>query len=366
MFGLFGRKRGKTEEPSLGARAVQEIAETWAVEERDTERLSDGFVWWPGHFRVEVRYDDLPADSDGDQSRISIETEYLEDIPADDPKFVCTLAQLGQFSSGYCFWFLPTVLHEQLEHEGPVKLTLVSTAYVNRDQLEWLPPFLAAMAIMQPISAEAHASTLCALLGGRVAYAPRNRVREPVRRILGIATDLYVPAGVAPSWWSDTDEFERFANTYGRRDRCFGFGQRDMMTLETPFGSNSALLSFLSSQPHPQLGNGLLVSIQLPFRSTSEAEIADKAALLNCWETIRSTGIPQLGCWHSRMLDDESYELAHTTFVPNKLAQPGIATNLAFWSLNRARWARHKLWPDLKDLTMAEILSARTGGHASS
>jgi hypothetical protein len=34
--------------------------------------------------------------------------------------------------------------------------------------------------------------------------------------------------------WQDTDEFERFAQTYGRSDSGFGFGDAEGLSLEVP------------------------------------------------------------------------------------------------------------------------------------
>jgi hypothetical protein len=347
--------------------AVQRIVDTWQIDEDRVETVENGFNWWPGSFQVQVRYHDQPgAGPDGDeQARIAIETDYIEDVPVADKKFSRLLAAFGGLVTGYCFWYAPQVLHERLGHEGPVKLTLVSSAYVQRYQLDWLPTFLAEMALLQPIAAEAFAASHATVFGGRPAYAPALRVRQSPDKILMRAKGTYMPAGQKPSWWSDTDEFERFANMFGRQDACFGFGHKDKMTLEAPFGSNSALLRFISSEQHPRLGSGLLVIIQLPF-PTAEDDAAQKAAVLNCWEVITSTGFPQLGCWHTDERIGGEFGVNHTTFVPNALARPALAANLAFWSLSRVGWAREILWPDMADLTMKEILSARLGIPRSS
>ena len=45
--------------------------------------------------------------------------------------------------------------------------------------------------------------------------------------------------------------------------------------------------------------------------------------------------------------------------MPNALYQPGLATNIAFWFLNRAHWTREQLWPGAKDATIAEVLLDR-------
>jgi hypothetical protein len=44
-------------------------------------------------------------------------------------------------------------------------------------------------------------------------------------------------------------------------------------------------------------------------------------------------------------------------FIPKY--QSGLATQVAFWFMHRARWAREQKCPDMKDLTMLEILKKR-------
>jgi hypothetical protein len=45
--------------------------------------------------------------------------------------------------------------------------------------------------------------------------------------------------------------------------------------------------------------------------------------------------------------------------MPNALYGPGLATNIAFWFLRRARWVREQRFPDIKDVTMLEVLNKR-------
>jgi hypothetical protein len=64
------------------------------------------------------------------------------------------------------------------------------------------------------------------------------------------------------------------------------------------------LIRLLTNEKHPQLGNGLLTTLQLPY-SDDELSIARRAGQLNLLESMFWTGresaattFPQLGCWH--------------------------------------------------------------------
>ena len=52
---------------------------------------------------------------------------------------------------------------------------------------------------------------------------------------------------------------------------------------------------------------------------------------------------------------------AHSCFIPNALFMPGLIENFAYWAIGRVQWVRRTRFPELKDLTMAEILESRFG-----
>lgn len=142
---------------------------------------------------------------------------------------------------------------------------------------------------------------------------------------------------------------------------CFGSGSSGGLTLETPFGNDSFLIRLFTDQKHPQLGNGLLATLQVPyFPGRAEAERA--AVLYNFPESISFTFFPIFGSWQVHEVGDDCVGPAFSSFIPNALYQPGLATNLALWMLGRARWIKEKNWPDVEDLTLAEIINRRLEG----
>jgi hypothetical protein len=115
---------------------------------------------------------------------------------------------------------------------------------------------------------------------------------------------------------------------------------------------------------HPQLGSGLLVTLQIPYDAEFE-EIAKEAALLNFLEASHWMDFPQLGCWQAHQAGtDPKCRLAHASFIPNALYAGGLATNFAFWSMARVRWFRQERQPQLVDRPMSEILQKRLGSAA--
>jgi len=343
MFGWLRGRRAKSGGQSIGERAVKQIAAAWMVDDNRTEWVENGFDWWPGSFRVEVRYHhDYPGPEEhaaalADRWRVSVATDYIDNAPVDDPKFVRLVAAMGLLSSSYSYVYLPRESAEELKAGAPTKLYLFSSAYIGPALVDWLPQFLATMAIMQPIDAEIRATAHAGLVGATPDHGPRGNVKQ-CDALLELAEKAYVPAGQLPSAWSDTDEFEDIADDL-TGDDVLAVGKRDQLALGMPFGGDAALVMLRSSGRHPQLGNGLLVTVQIPFQAP-EDEIARRVGFLNCEEAVNWTDFPQFGCWHSRDVGDGKLELAHTTFVPNALARLGLASNFAVWSIARARWTR--------------------------
>jgi hypothetical protein len=172
--------------------------------------------------------------------------------------------------------------------------------------------------------------------------------------MLDVVAKVYVPHGRGPSRWSDTGEFEAFVEQWGRSDQCFGSADYTGMSLETPFGSESALIHFSTEEEHPQLGNGLTAILQLPFADTSIA-IAKEVAALNLLEAVSWTGFPQLGCWHAIDIRPGQKAPAFTLFMPNVLYRPGLITHFAMWFLLRVRWVREQRHPAMQDLPLTDI-----------
>ena len=95
------------------------------------------------------------------------------------------------------------------------------------------------------------------------------------------------------------------------------------------------------------------MTLQLP-RFAEATAIAAECAYLNFLEVVSWTGFPLLGCWHPHVSREGRAGVTFTTFVPNALYQPMLATNLALWML----------WPELQDKRMADILEERFGKSA--
>jgi hypothetical protein len=351
----------------LATAALERIAELWQV---DKARVSwstpskgslGGFDWWPGDYCVRVRADEAPKQQDILQARITVRTDFLKDIATGDEKFVRLAGLVSrQLTSTYAWVYAPPDLHAQSKTVGAPTMWFGSSAYISSDDIGWLPDFLAKAAVLQPINAQIQSRGMPELLGTGVPNMTRpDSLKDAgLDDILEVAAKIYVPLGQEPSRWSGSDEFEKFSEKWAKSDYCFGFGDPQGMSFETPFGTDTALVRLFATEKHPQLGNGLLATLQLPMVD-DDLTMAKEAAELNFLEAVSWTNFPQLGCWHTNQNRGNQEGLAFSLFIPNALYMPGLASRTAAWFFQRARWVREQRFPAMMDLPMLEILNNR-------
>jgi hypothetical protein len=103
----------------------------------------------------------------------------------------------------------------------------------------------------------------------------------------------------------------------------------------------------------------LLALIELPLGG-DDLSLARAAAELNYLEASSWTGFPQLGCWYVEVRGEDAksltYALAFALFIPNASYRPGLVPHVAFWLLQRLRWAREQQFPGIEDNPILEIL----------
>jgi hypothetical protein len=232
-------------------------------------------------------------------------------------------------------------------------LHLFSSAYISSDVMGWLPAYLARVAILQPIDAEIRARVHAELFGGRPAYAPEAKIKREYDEMLDVVKDAYAPAGEEPNWWNRAGALEEFVEretfkengitllATGEEPVIVSLNERGLL-LVAVFNDQPARIALRCTERHPQLGNGLRVTIQLPAVPDQDQAV-EHAASLNLLEAETWTDFPQLGCWATREAEEGGHEIAHASFIPNALSGPGIAENYIYWSLARVKWAEQML-----------------------
>ncbi len=350
--------------------SLKYISDLWQVNAARTQWITPdaynlmGFDWWPGDFCVRVRTIPPQDGICGDGFKISIQTDFLKNVDIQSERFEEMTATLSRFFTCTYSWVYPPkqLWNRYATSDSSPTLYLSASAYIDAENIGWMTEFIANTSIIQPINAQIQSASVTELIGcGQPDKSrPNQSDSSKLDEILEVVAQVYAPLGQEPSRFANTGEFEDFASKYAKCDMCFGFGDPAGMTLETPFGNDSALIRFHTSEKHPQLGFGLLITLQLPWFN-DKLVTAREVAEMNMLESILWCGFPQLGSWHNSEGRGGQDGVAFTLFLPNALYKHGLVAHVAFWFLERARWAREQKFPDMKDNTMAEILKNRLG-----
>jgi hypothetical protein len=356
------------DDKGLAARALHDIAKVWEVEKDRSDWSEDGFDWWPGDFRVSVRAQTDSQQRDPGTWRLLVKTDFLKDVPVSERHFTLLVSQASRFmTSTYACAYYPH-RPERSESGAQHNMWFASCAYLNKQNADFIPAFLAQTAIMQPVNAQLHSEFAAELFKGGTpnkSRPPHGATAQP-NPVLEIAAQVYVPIGKEQCRWIGTSEFTEFAERYALNDNCFGSGSATGLTVETPFGSDSALIRLLTDQEHPQLGNGLVAMLHVPIYGDENA-MAHECEWLNFLEASSWTGVPLFGCWQPYAFEagEGQKGATFTSLMPNALYRPGLAANMALWMIYRARWLRQTRWPDREDKTMMEIIKGRDGFPSS-
>ena len=354
----------------IAANAIKEIYQLWQVDANRAQWVGDkpsstepyGFDWWPGDFKVAVRIFGPHPELGSPLYRLSTRSEHVLNVNVGDPSVLETLSVLNRFAPTFSFVSLPKEIAAKYgENPKLSKVYLESVAYLHEGISGWLPKFFAGQTILQPIESQVRAASHAELLRGQPdrSKRPNSNLKLVLDDMLGVGAD-YAFRGRAQSKWIGTGEFEEIIDKWGRSDSAFGTADETGLTIETPFGDDSALLTLKTNQPHPHLGNGLQ---KIPHRVGNEKAISD-ANWLNYLEssTWTSKRMPFAGSWTTdtgRTGEPELRCVAYSSFIPNFIYFTGVAENLVLWGIARTRWVREILCPDVVDLPMYEILSRR-------
>lgn len=348
---------------NLGMQAIKRIADLYQIAKEECIWHERGFDWLPGDHKVSIYFETDENLENEKTFRLVFQTAFIKNLSL--PVKAKLIESISSFAPSYGYVY-PSEgqvnYHQKLsgKEQLDINLWFKSIAYLREDTASWLPEFFGRMAILQPVDAQRNAKLVAELLGGSPDLSSFNGAEKSHDEILNVPQDIYVPLGIDASKWINTGEFQEIADRFGKSDICFGNGDSSGLTLETPFGKNSALIRLITDIAHPALGNGLLSTIQLPFWESGD-EVGDVCAHLNYLNSLYWTNFPYLGSWFAKQMKDDVYCPAYSSFIPNALYAPNLASNMALWGVAGAQFAKEKIWPDIKNVTMAEVYKKRFG-----
>jgi hypothetical protein len=301
------------------------------IDEKWSTRNGAGFTWW-GHMLAQRVWADAERNDQGmGITRISAETRFLRDVPA-DPKLGEKIAVLNAFATLSSYLYDPDARCISLRcsiyahDEGPASLGVL---------------FGCAVAI-QVADAHAKVDAMAEVLGGRpdVSNHPEAGVRPQPDEMLNVIDALFAPEGRKPSPYS-AGELEQVQSVLQQVGAMATAGP-DGVTAELPFfdatpavagGKGTALLQILNGVKNPQLGSGAFMLLQLPMTLPD----ADAAALSNELNAVEAsdqfTRCHLLGSWCAK-----DGTPTFVSFLPAAAHNSGMLTNMALSMGLRSRF----------------------------
>ena len=294
------------------------FTEQLRIDEQWSYLLPTGFTWWADEYAQTVEFVGEETGPNGESGYLlCVRTEVLRDLDL-------TEAALDAINA---------LLMRAASLAGPVydvaarRLDLWSLVRVTDDNGGWVRYLLGAAAVTQLGETRMLAPLLAEAVGARTATSahPEGGPRA-VPDQMAYAAGVFVTSGDHACAWTEA-EFRAIAEG-DPAARAAGLA----VSVEFPFGEQSAQCRIVGDQPHPLYGNGLLVLQEFPITAPSQADGVRLALSLNAADlTKRVTGY---GLGSYAYVDDAIH---FSGFVPNALHRAGLLANLAASCAARAQ-----------------------------
>ena len=295
--------------------SVLNVDSDWSVER------PGGFSWWPHKHRQDIFIDRQRTEKDGAVlSRLVVSTEIGRIRKSADTEnaLVSSLTGLATLSGIVC---------------EKQRLRLHSHAWVDQSNLPLYKIVLGIVAGLQIHEAALFSNALdqAGLAKPAATPHPVNGFRVEPDEIADIVKTVIAPIGQQETPWPE-EIFKELREEYLDGPPCLlASADKNGITAEFPFGTESSLLQSNTNQTHPMVGKGMWVLSSFGLEEIPGGSPINPLAM-NAWE-IENADQPFFGSWCA----PKDGLLNFVTFVPNAISQPAAAKTLILFGIGRAR-----------------------------
>jgi hypothetical protein len=310
-----------------------------SIDEAWTVREPRAFSWIADRLMQRVAASPAVESADFKVSRLVSSTVVVERILESNDRAEAALASINAVAVGGAFVFSPA--------DRSVRMMLAHG--VHEETLEYRTREFASNQIIGLIQAEGVADALAEGLSGTVANRahPRAGPRSIPDDMLNVVRGFYSPHGTEPSRFASDSEMQNiFEHVENSLDFSAG-GSEAGIAIEVAFGEGlTTLVELVTNRPHPQLGNGLGVFVNLPLdldhRGVGAAALANA---LNLAQFSEGELVPAFGAWCVH--EQHGGVIASVRFIPNAEFKAGRAADAALGAVAQATWADRYFHPQL-------------------
>lgn len=321
--------------PDFGQQLLLELLQTLRTDERWVVDDFNGFRWWPSDQCQHVWCDEGIFQNAITTYRIHAETDVIKGSGRARQFEVDLERQMDQ-----------STLNALVYHEAEDVYRLHSSMFATEENMEFLKRTSFAAIILQLHEARALAQKLRESLRAVPANSshPTMGMRPQDDPMMQAHQSFFVPAGREPSKWSGVPEWRETEFAVEREATKFTSDHLTHLVAEFPWEAHPGhviRLDVNTREPHPELGNGLHMTLSIPLIMSPE-RVSHMALELNQYERDQWKRVHMLGSWacHDGLL-------CFRLFLPNILYRTELLVHFVLQMAVRAHWT-NEYFLDLK------------------
>jgi hypothetical protein len=315
-----------------GMEAVKAIYEGLQIDAEWSVWHERGFSWWGKDYRQRV-WADTGVDDDGIVIyRLHARTDLVRDV-RDTTR---ALQGMNAFN-------MLNVLSALVLDPDERRIEYAASAWIHEGNVGWMSKLFQFVVAIQAAHATAQGDLFADVIDATpdTSRHPVNGSRPDLDDMLMLNEQIVVPAGAEPSAWAGGEMLDCLGLLQGSEFTVLATGDVGGISLERPFLERTSLLQVSTTQPHPALGNGMLIRLSLPL-TISEADAGQWANELNRRELNSMTGAHFFGSW---VVADSTPTFVG--FFPNALMfSGGLLLNILTSAGIRGRWVATDIYGD--------------------
>ena len=309
----------------LGLELVAQVYEGLKITEHWSVDINRGFMWWAEDFCQKVWADTGMFQNAQSNFRLHAETELLRGRGRSQQFELALATEMKDATlSSICF---------DVDRDMYI---LHSSAYASGDNIDWLQRLFVTSVALQVDQAHSIGHDLARTLGAVPATSghPQHGLRSQPDAMLGAIERFFKPYGAQPCKWEGVAEWKETEWAMERQSNAFESDHKTYLKawFPWPIGEGNIELEVTTKKPHPVLGNGMDMVLQLPLQMSPE-RCAHTAMELNNIERKEWLRCHMMGSWG---FDDGKVQFE--CFVPNTSFHEGVLMNTALSMAIRANW----------------------------